>query len=61
MKITKSEGIENIVPATTSGEFKTNLDNYCADVVLLYATVEIETDIMTKEKLQKWHFTRNID
>jgi len=36
MQIAKSEGLENIVPITTSGEFKINLENNSADVVLLY-------------------------
>lgn len=36
MQIAKLEGLENIVPITNSGEFKINLEDDTADVVLLY-------------------------
>jgi ubiquinone/menaquinone biosynthesis C-methylase UbiE len=36
MQTAKSEGLENIVPITTSGEFNINLKNESVDVVLLY-------------------------
>ena len=36
MEVAKSEGLENIVPITTSGEYYINLENDSADVVLLY-------------------------
>jgi ubiquinone/menaquinone biosynthesis C-methylase UbiE len=36
MQTAKSEGLENIVPITTSGEFNINLKNGFVDVVLLY-------------------------
>jgi ubiquinone/menaquinone biosynthesis C-methylase UbiE len=49
IKVTKSEGIENIVPLTTSGEFKSNLDNKCADVVLLYDILHYLTLVERKE------------
>jgi ubiquinone/menaquinone biosynthesis C-methylase UbiE len=36
MQIAKSKGLENIVPLTTSGTFKINLESNSVDAVLLY-------------------------